>query len=114
MDRRKAPRGPAGRVVLLGSFLDALRSGLFLAAPPILAVRGLGQPEPLVGLALGLNGLAALLNSVPLGRLSDRLNPRITLIAMHLARGLVVACFGFAISAWTFVGLLVLLGAAEG
>jgi MFS family permease len=114
MDRRKAPRPPAVRTVLLVSFIDALGSGIFLAAAPVLAIRGLGHPAPLVGLALGLNGLAALLNSVPLGRLSDRLNPRIMLIAVHLARGLVVAAFGFVTSAWTFVGLLILLGAAEG
>jgi uncharacterized protein (DUF983 family) len=102
------------RAVLSVSFVDALGSGIFLASAPVLAVTALHQPAPLVGLTLGLSGLAGLSSSVPLGRFSDRRSPRGTLIGLHMIRGLVVSCFGLATSAPLFLALLVALGAAEG
>ena len=80
---RTAHESRVVRWILLISVVDALGTGLFLAAAPILAVWALGHSEPLVGLALGLSGAAALLSSVPLGRLSDRISARTTFIGLH-------------------------------
>jgi MFS family permease len=68
--------------------VDSLGTGLFVTASVVLFVRLIGVSATQIGTALALGGLISLFARVPLGRLSDRIGHRRSLIAVHVLRGL--------------------------
>lgn len=85
--RRWLPATPQERAYALITSVDAAGTGCFLTISVVLFVRVIGVSPTQIGTALGFGGLVGLLTRVPLGRLSDRLGHRRTLIWVHLIRG---------------------------
>lgn len=86
--RRCLPPTPQERAYSLITAVDSAGTGSFLTVSVVLFVRLIGVSPTQIGAALGLGGVLSLLTRVPLGRLSDRLGHRRTLIWVHLIRGL--------------------------
>ncbi|MDQ2957843.1 MAG: MFS transporter [Actinomycetota bacterium] len=82
------PATPHERAYALITTVDSMGTGSFLTISVVLFVRLVGVSPTQVGTALGIGGIVSLFARVPLGRLSDRLGHRRTLILVHVVRGL--------------------------
>ncbi|MEI7029454.1 MFS transporter [Streptomyces pratensis] len=89
--RDYVPASPAGRTFAVISMVNAVGSGLFLAASAVFFVRAVGLTPVEVGAGLAVSGIVGFLTTVPIGALADRFGARRTLIVLQLWR----AC-GFA------------------
>jgi Major Facilitator Superfamily len=102
------------RAYALITTVDSAGTGCFLTVSVVLFVRLIGVSPTQIGAALGFGGLVSLLTRVPLGRLSDRLGHRRTLIWVHLIRGAVFPAYllihGFAAFLVLSVFILVMDG----
>ena len=86
--RSLLPRTTQERTYALITAVDSLGTGSFLTVSVVLFVRLVGVSPTQVGTALGVGGVVSLFTRVPLGRLSDVIGHRRTLIGVHAARGL--------------------------
>ena len=87
--RRLVPPTAQERAYGLITFTDSLGTGCFLAVSVVLFVRVMGVSATEVGTALGIGGVLSLFARVPLGRLSDRIGHRRSLVLVHLIRAVV-------------------------
>lgn len=86
--RRLLPPTPHERRYALITTVDSLGTGSFLTASVVLFVRLIGVTPTQVGTGLAVGGVISLFARVPLGRLSDRVGHRRSLIGAHLIRGI--------------------------
>ncbi|HEX8093588.1 MFS transporter [Jatrophihabitans sp.] len=112
--RSVLPPTPQERAYALITTVDSAGTGCFLTVSVVLFVRVIGVSPTQIGAALGFGGVVSLLTRVPLGRLSDRLGHRRTLIWVHLIRGAAFPAYllihGFAAFLVLSVFLLVMDG----
>jgi MFS family permease len=112
--RNCLPPTPQERAYALITTVDSAGTGCFLTVSVVLFVRVIGVSPTQIGTALGFGGVVSLLTRVPLGRLSDRLGHRRTLIWVHLIRGAAFPAYlvihGFAAFLVLSVFILVLDG----
>jgi MFS family permease len=109
-------RGPLLRyAVAVG--VDAVGTGMFLAAGAVLFVRHLGLPPSSVGLALSTAGIVTLVAAVPMARIADLIGARRALVILSSARSLAGACYLLVDSTWSLIlvgSLTALAGAGAG
>jgi hypothetical protein len=102
------------RAYALITAVDSAGTGCFLTISVVLFLRLIEVSPTQIGAALGLGGVLSLLTRVPLGRLSDRLGHRRSLVLVHLLRGLAfpayLAIHGFTAFLVLSVFLLVMDG----
>jgi predicted MFS family arabinose efflux permease len=109
--------GTSFRWLLASSWTSNLGDGLALAAGPLLVASQTDDPF-LVAMAVLLQWLPSLLLGVYAGALSDRLDRRTIVVAVDLARAVVLAVLALSILTGTLsiavvLGALFLLGTAE-
>ncbi|MDQ1720475.1 MAG: hypothetical protein QOI26_209, partial [Pseudonocardiales bacterium] len=112
--RKCLPASRHEQAYALITTVDSLGTGCFLTISVVLFVRLIGVSPTQIGAALGIGGVLSLFARVPLGRLSDRIGHRRTLIWVHLIRGLVFPGYllvhGFASFAALSIFLLIVDG----
>ncbi|MFE6334436.1 MFS transporter [Streptomyces sp. NPDC057798] len=114
--KKSAERGGlprAARALLAAVFVDALGSGLYLAVSVVFLTRYLDLGSSEVGLGLGVAGAVSFALLVPTGILADRAGPRTMLIAAHLTRAALLACYPFASGFVPFLLVVSLLAVAD-
>lgn len=110
-ERERLPR--SALALLAAVFVDALGSGLYMAVSVVFLTRYLDLGSAEVGLGLGVAGAASFALLVPTGILADRVGPRRMLIAAHLTRAALLACYPFASSFGFFLLVVSLLAVAD-
>lgn len=111
--RAYVPATPGGRAFAVISLVNAVGTGLYLAASAVFFVRSVGLTAAEVGLGLGISGVVGFLTTVPIGAAGDRFGAKRTLIALQLWRagGFTVLCFVQGVVGFTLVSCC--LAAAE-
>jgi MFS family permease len=111
--RAYVPATPGGRAFAFISLVNAVGTGLYLAASAVFFVRSVGLTAAEVGAGLAISGVAGFLTTVPIGAAGDRFGAKRTLIALQLwrAAGFVVLCFVHGVVGFTLVSCC--LAAAE-
>ncbi|MFJ4031454.1 MFS transporter [Streptomyces griseoluteus] len=89
------PDSRAGRTLVIGSFVDALGTGMFMSSATLYFVGVVGIAADRIAWASTLAGALALLAPVPLGRLADRFGPGRFYMVLLVLRGLGYACYAF-------------------
>ncbi|MFJ6610265.1 MFS transporter [Streptomyces sp. NPDC091289] len=84
--RDYVPATPEGRSFTVISMINAVGSGLFLAASAVFFVRSVGLTPVEVGTGLAIAGFVGFLTTVPIGSVADRFGARRTLIVLQLWR----------------------------
>ncbi|WP_329618342.1 MFS transporter [Streptomyces brevispora] len=84
--RDYVPATPEGRSFTVISMVNAVGSGLFLAASAVFFVRSVGLTPIEVGAGLAIAGIVGFLTTVPIGAAADRFGARRTLIVLQLWR----------------------------
>jgi MFS family permease len=107
------PDGRAARVLIAVSFVDALGTGLFLTGSALFFTQSLHLTPAQVGLGLSLAGVAGLLCSVPIGRLSDRVGALPVLVGLQFWRGACFLVYPFADNFALFLVVAALAGTGE-
>ncbi|MFI9770552.1 MFS transporter [Streptomyces sp. NPDC052415] len=110
-ERGRLPR--TARALLAAVFVDALGSGLYMAVSVVFLTRYLDLGSSEVGLGLGVAGAVSFALLVPTGILADRAGPRTMLIAAHLTRAALLACYPFASGFVPFLLVVSLLAVAD-
>ncbi|GLW49635.1 membrane protein [Streptomyces sp. NBRC 14336] len=110
-DRERLPR--SALALLAAVFVDALGSGLYMAVSVVFLTRYLDLGSSEVGLGLGVAGAVSFALLVPTGILADRAGPRRMLIAAHVTRAALLACFPFASGFVPFLCVVSLLAVAD-
>ncbi|MFE3637043.1 MFS transporter [Streptomyces sp. NPDC059168] len=107
------PATPQGRAFALISLVNAVGTGLYLAASAVFFVRSIGLTPAQVGTGLAISGVAGFVTTVPIGAIGDRFGARRTLIALQLWRagGFIALCMVHGIVGFTLVSCC--LAAAE-
>lgn len=102
-----------GRAFAVISLVNAIGTGLYLAASAVFFVRSVGLSAAEVGAGLAISGVVGFLTTVPIGAAGDRYGARRTLIALQLWRagGFAVLCFVQGVIGFTLVSCA--LAAAE-
>jgi MFS family permease len=101
------------RRLLLVSFIDSIGTGMFLSGSALFFTRDLGLTAGQVGLGLSLAGAAGFLCSVPIGRVSDKVGPLPTLVALQLWRAACFFAYPFVDSFGWFIAVSCLAGVGE-
>lgn len=96
----------------LADLIGAFGWGGFVAGSAVFFTRSVGLSAAEVGAGLSAAGAAGLAVAVPAGRLIDRLGPRRLIVAAALAQVALFVSYAFVDSVWTFLPVVVLLGAA--
>jgi MFS family permease len=111
--RDYVPATREGRTFAVISLVNAIGTGLYLAASAVFFVRSVGLTAAEVGFALAVSGVAGFLTTVPIGAAGDRFGAQRTLIALQLWRagGFVALCFAEGLLVFTVVSCC--LAAAE-
>ncbi|MFE0676408.1 MFS transporter [Streptomyces sp. NPDC058867] len=109
--RERLPR--SALTLLAAVFVDALGSGLYMAVSVVFLTRYLHLGSGEVGLGLGVAGAVSFALLVPTGILADRAGPRRMLLAAHLTRAALLACYPFASSFVSFLLVVSLLAVAD-
>ncbi|MER6673355.1 MFS transporter [Streptomyces sp. NPDC000983] len=109
--RERLPR--SALALLAAVFVDALGSGLYMAVSVVFLTRYLDLGSGQVGLGLGIAGAVSFALLVPTGILADRAGPRRMLLAAHLTRAALLACYPFASSFTSFLLVVSLLAVAD-
>jgi MFS family permease len=99
--------------LLVAVFVDALGSGLYMSVSVVFFTRYLGLGGDQVGIGLSLAGALSFALLVPTGVLADRVGPRRMLVAAHLARAALLACYPFCPGFPFFLIVVSLLGVAD-
>jgi MFS family permease len=89
------PDSRAGRTLVVGSFVDALGTGMFMSSATLYFVGVVGIAADRIAWASTLAGALALLAPVPLGRLADRFGPGRFYMVLLILRGLGYGCYAF-------------------
>ena len=110
---RRLPPSRQVRRFLAASFVDSIGTGLYLAASALFFTRALGLSPAQVGLALSLAGVAGFLSAVPIGRLSDRVGARPTLVGLQVWRGACFLAYPFVDGVIPFIVVTCLAGVGE-
>lgn len=109
----RLPRSRPVRRFLAASFVDSIGTGLYLTASALFFTRALGLSPAQVGLGLSLAGVTGFLGAVPIGRLSDRVGTRPTLIGLQVWRGACFLAYPFVDGVVPFVVVTCLAGIGE-
>ncbi|MDL5206200.1 MFS transporter [Streptomyces sp. ALI-76-A] len=111
--RDYVPATPNGRAFAVISLVNAVGTGLYLAASAVFFVRSVGLTPAEVGTGLAISGVVGFLTTVPIGAAGDRFGARRTLIALQLWRagGFAVLCLVQGLVGFTLVSCA--LAAAE-
>jgi MFS family permease len=111
--RRMLPETSAGRRLSMMAIVDAIGTGLFLAASTLFFTRAVGLSGEQLGFGLALAGIVSLVTTVPIGLLADRLGPRRVLIALSLWRAAGLAAYALVQDFYAFLLVVCLLGVAD-
>lgn len=111
--RGYVPATPGGRAFAVISLVNAVGTGLYLAASAVFFVRSVGLTVTQVGAGLAISGVVGFLTTVPIGAAGDRFGAKRTLTALQLWRagGFVALCFVHGVVGFTLVSCC--LAAAE-
>ncbi|MFE2458107.1 MFS transporter [Streptomyces sp. NPDC059402] len=111
--RAYVPATRGGRTFALISLVNAVGTGLYLAASAVFFVRSVGLTAAEVGVGLGISGVVGFLTTVPIGAAGDRFGAKRTLIALQLWRagGFAALCLVKGVVGFTLVSCA--LAAAE-
>lgn len=111
--RAYVPATRNGRAFALISLVNAIGTGLYLAASAVFFVRSVGLTSADVGTGLAVSGAVGFLTTVPIGAAGDRFGARRTLIALQLWRagGFALLCLVHGLVGFTLVSCM--LAAAE-
>ncbi|WP_405456591.1 MFS transporter [Streptomyces sp. NBC_00101] len=111
--RGYVPATPEGRSFAVISLVNAVGTGLYLAASAVFFVRSVGLTAGEVGAGLAVSGVVGFLTTVPIGAAGDRFGARRTLIALQLWRagGFAALCVVHDVVGFTLVSCA--LAAAE-
>lgn len=107
------PHGVVERRLAGMALVDAAGTGLFLASAAVYLVTKLGLSPAIVGLGLSAGGMLALLTTVPLGILGDRVGAPRLLVGLSLARAAGFTGFVFVRSPEAYLVLAAALGIAD-
>ncbi|PRY38914.1 MFS transporter [Umezawaea tangerina] len=99
--------GPRRRLAI-GSFVDSLGSGLFLPVMVLFFTRSAGLDVATVGLGLTCGGIASVAMTPLAGRVLDRYDPRLVLVASYALRTAVYLAYPLVHSVGVFVPLVCL------
>ncbi|MGL5858933.1 MAG: MFS transporter [Angustibacter sp.] len=80
------PQTRRGRVLSLGATVDAVATGMFLAAATLYFVGFIGIPVAAVGVGLSVANICGLVSPLPLGWLADRIGARPVYLALLAVR----------------------------
>jgi MFS family permease len=100
------------RVTYVVGFADSFGLGIYLAFSAVYFNQVLGLDNTKIGVILGASGVASVVGAIPIGKLADRLGPRIALRGLFLLRALsfvglaVASSFTAALVAASVAGLL--------
>jgi MFS transporter len=97
------PASHRGRVLAAGALIDAMATGLYLAAATLYFVGFVGIPARSVGVALGLANVCGLLVPMPAARLTRTLGVARVYIALLVLRGLGMAAYALAQGYWRYL-----------
>ncbi|MET7614877.1 MFS transporter [Streptomyces seoulensis] len=111
--RAYVPATPNGRAFAVISLVNAIGTGLYLAASAVFFVRSVGLTPAEVGTGLAVSGVVGFLTTVPIGAAGDRFGARRTLIALQIWRagGFALLCLVHGLLGFTLVSCA--LAAAE-
>jgi hypothetical protein len=101
------------RLLAVSNLVFTLGSGLYLTAGVLYFTEGMHLPAGQVGFGLAIAGLVALVVSVAVGRLSDRLGARGVYTIMLLVQATATAAFLLAGTFWPFVLVVAVATAAK-
>lgn len=101
--RPSLPPSAAGRILMANAFVGSIGTGLFLTGSVLYYTRTVHLSATQVSLGLSLAGLCALLLSVPIGSLADRLGARRVLVGLHAWRVLGYTALALATNYWQFL-----------
>ncbi|MES4890668.1 MFS transporter [Streptomyces sp. NPDC096012] len=111
--RAYVPATANGRAFAVISLVNAIGTGLYLAASAVFFVRSVGLTAAEVGTGLAVSGVVGFLTTVPIGAAGDRFGARRTLVALQVWRagGFAVLCLVHGLVGFTLVSCA--LAAAE-
>ncbi|MEU5111650.1 MFS transporter [Streptomyces longwoodensis] len=109
----RTPVRTTATALLVAVFVDALGSGLYMSVSVVFFTRYLGLGAGQVGVGLSVAGAVSFALLVPTGVLADRVGPRRTLVAAHLARAVLLACYPFVPGFGSFLVVVALLAVAD-
>jgi MFS family permease len=95
------------------SAIFAIGSGTYLTGSVVFFTIYVGLSPVQIGIGLSVAGLIALVTSLPIGHLADRLGGRRTWIAGAVAGGAAFALYPLTTGFWTFIAVLTLEATAE-
>ncbi len=103
--RDYVPATSGGRTFTVISLVNAIGTGLYLAASAVFFVRAVGLTAAEVGTGLAISGAVGFLATVPIGAAGDHFGARRTLVALQLWRagGFVALCFVHDVVGFTLV-----------
>jgi MFS family permease len=106
------PPGPA-RHLTVSAFVGSIGTGLFLTGGVLYYTHVVRLSADSVGIGLSIAGAVAILTSVAIGYLADRIGPRMTLVSLHLFRVFAYAALAFVHNYWEFLVVVVLTTIAD-
>ncbi len=101
------------RSLLFATAVDAVGSGVFLAGSAIFFTHRVGLSATQVGLGLSIGAVGGLLFLYPLGRLIDRLGPRLMIGVLYSLRALGFAAYLLVHSFQSYVVVALLVAVAD-
>jgi MFS family permease len=111
--RAFAPDTAAGRRLGAMAIVDAIGTGLYLAASTLFFTRVVGLSGHQLGFGLLLAGVVSLMATIPIGALADKWGARSVLIALNLWRAVGFAAFALVQDFTGFLIVVCLLGVAD-
>ena len=107
------PDSPGGRLFVLLSFVDAVGTGVFMAAAAVFFVRSVGLSNNQIGAGLTIAGLVGLVASVPVGTIGDRIGAKRLLVVMQYWRASCFVAYAFCTNLPFFVVIASFASVAE-
>nr|WP_024126067.1 MFS transporter [Streptomyces sp. FR1]AHE38685.1 Major facilitator superfamily MFS_1 [Streptomyces sp. FR1] len=104
---RGLPAGP-GRLLVFGSFVNSVGSGLWLPANLLYFTQEVGLPAAQVALSMSTAGVIGLFGSSVIGRAIRRCGARRTLIVLSVLQTMVVASYSFVTTFALYLPLVIL------
>jgi MFS family permease len=101
------------RRLVVAGFVDYLGGGLFLAFSAVYFTGVVGLSTALVGVGLGVAGLAAMVAAVPIGTAADRIGVRRTLVVLHLGRAAGTIGYALVTGWWGALGAMIVVTVAD-